>query len=256
MTHQGAWIAYSGTARITLAIVLLLLAAGALFAATRLRHDVQLRRPAQRTRTALLTAWGISLAAFLGCFAAIVQLVTDEHLETTRPADPIAPVTFTAAVVTFFAIFRATRGHDRPIRLTAAATGAIAAPMIFEFPFDLIIASRLHPALPHGGGWALFFLPLFAVEFTTLALLPLSGLARIRRSTLVAFAAMLAVFALWAVVARFGYPSTAGPIAFNVISKLLCFATALTLFVPQRAKTQPTKAQAPALSSASATARS
>ena len=259
MTQQGAWIAYSGTARITLAIVLLLVAAAVLLAATRLRHGIQLRRPSQRIRATLLASWGVALVAFLGCFAVIVQLVVDDHLKTTRPSDPVTPVTFTAAVVTFAIIFAKTRGHDQPIRLAAAATGAIAAPMIFEFPFDLIIASRLHPALPHGGGWALFFLPLFAVEFTTLALLPLSGLARIRRSTLVAFAAMLTVFALWAIVARFAYPATAGPIAFNVISKLLCFAAALTLFVPQRSVSSSAAqvpAGTPALSSASATTRS
>jgi hypothetical protein len=237
MTQQGAWIAYSGTARITLAIVLLLVAAAALLAATRLRHGIQLRRPSQRIRATLLASWGVALVAFLGCFAVIVQLVVDDHLKTTRPSDPVTPVTFTAAVVTFAIIFAKTRGHDQPIRLAAAATGAIAAPMIFEFPFDLIIMARTYPAIPpHPDLYrVLFFAPLFLTEFATLSLLSFSPMVRIGRAAFFSFGLMLAVFAVWA-LDGFAYPNAPVPFTLNVVSKIIAFVAAITLFLPQRAQ--------------------
>jgi hypothetical protein len=42
------------------------------------------------------------------------------------------------------------------------------------------------------------------------------------------------VFAIWARYG-FGYPNTSLFYSLNVVSKLLAFATALTLFLPQRA---------------------
>ena len=112
--------------------------------------------------------------------------------------------------------------------------GALAAPWIFEFPFDLIIVSRTYP-IPPDPAWyrALFFVPLFAIALTTLALLTLSPLVRLSRATFFSFAAMLAVFAIWA-LSGFGYPSTPVSITLNVVSKILAFVTALTLFLPVR----------------------
>jgi hypothetical protein len=83
-----------------------------------------------------------------------------------------------------------------------------------------------------------FFAPLFAIEITTLALLTWSPMVRLTKATFVAFALMLAVFAIWA-LAGFDYPSAPLPYALNVVSKLLAFATILTLFLPQRAQARP-----------------
>jgi hypothetical protein len=47
---------------------------------------------------------------------------------------------------------------------------------------------------------------------------------------------MLAVFAVWA-LAGFGYPSAPVPLTLNIVSKLLAFVTALTLFFPQKRTT-------------------
>ena len=44
---------------------------------------------------------------------------------------------------------------------------------------------------------------------------------------------MLVVFAIWALFG-FGYPSAPAPITLNVVSKILAFVTALTLFLPLR----------------------
>jgi hypothetical protein len=80
----------------------------------------------------------------------------------------------------------------------------------------------------------LFFAPLFVVEFSTLALLTLSPMVRLTRVTFFVFAAMLVVFAVWA-LAGFGYPATHTYYTCNVISKILAFVTLLTLFQPRLA---------------------
>jgi hypothetical protein len=69
------------------------------------------------------------------------------------------------------------------------------------------------------------------------AILTLSPTVRLARATFISFAAMLAVFAVWALTG-FGYPSAPVPFALNVVSKLLAFVTVLTLFLPQRAQPQ------------------
>jgi hypothetical protein len=65
-------------------------------------------------------------------------------------------------------------------------------------------------------------------------------MVRLTRATFFSFALMLGVFAVWA-LSGFGYPSAPLPIALNIVSKLLAFVTALTLFLPQR----PTPEQTP-----------
>jgi len=120
-------------------------------------------------------------------------------------------------------------------RLASAAIGAMAAPMIFEFPFDLIVMARTYPPIPPDPALyrALFFVPLFLIEITTLLLLRLSPMVRLTRATFFSFALMLGVFAVWA-LSGFGYPSAPVPITLNVVSKILAFVTVLTLFLPQR----------------------
>jgi hypothetical protein len=59
-------------------------------------------------------------------------------------------------------------------------------------------------------------------------------------------AAMLAVFAVWG-LSGFGYPSAPLPCVLNVVSKILGFITALTLFVPQRANPGKLARAGPAL---------
>jgi hypothetical protein len=76
--------------------------------------------------------------------------------------------------------------------------------------------------------------PLYLIEIITLALLAASPMVRLRRSTFFGFASILVVFAIWGLFG-FGYPSTSMFYSLNVVSKLLAFATTLTLFLPQPA---------------------
>ena len=91
--------------------------------------------------------------------------------------------TFIDAPVTFFTILYLTRRWGWKVALASAVIGTAAAPMIFEFPFDLIIMTRTNPPIPtHPMLYRqLFFLPLFLVEFSTVSLLTLLPSIRVNR---------------------------------------------------------------------------
>jgi hypothetical protein len=110
----------------------------------------------------------------------------------------------------------------------------MAAAAIFELPFDLIIWTRIYPPVPPDPALyrAMFFVPLVLVELTTLSLLTMTPMVKLSRTTVFCLALMLLVFAVWA-LAGFGYPSAPVPLAMNVVSKILAFVTALSLFLPE-----------------------
>lgn len=234
MAHYSTWISYGGAAKMTLVIVLLIAAAAVAYAGTRLPLPARVPRPGPAAANLMLAAWVASIAAFLGCVSFLIQQARQEHLHQVRPPDPIAPVTLTAVAVVFVIIV-ITSSHDWPVRLAGAAIGALAAPMIFEFPFDLIVMARTFPQAPDPAlSRVLFFTPLFLIEITTLALLMLSPMVQLPKATFFCFASILVVFAVWG-LSGFGYPSAPLPYALNVLSKILAFVTALSLFLPQRA---------------------
>jgi hypothetical protein len=166
--------------------------------------------PGKNTTTFMVVAWGLSITAFLVCVGIYAKQAHQEHL-AGRPADNIFPVTFIAAGVSFFIIAVTGKPGGRTA-VISAAIAAMAAPMVFELPFDLIVMARTYPPIPpHPALYrVLFFAPLFLVEITTLALLRWSPMIRLSRATFYAFALMLAVFAVWA-LAGFEYPSTPVP---------------------------------------------
>jgi hypothetical protein len=241
MTQYGTWVSYGGDARIWLASGLLAVAGGVTLAGIRLPLPVRATRPGPAGRAAMIVAWAVSIVAFLvGLTVYVRQYIHAYGLAVAKatPKDSIAPVTFTAVVVTFFVIFFASRGSlGFRARLVSGAVGAIAAPMIFELPFDLIVMARTYPSIPPDPALyrAVFFVPLFLIEITTLLLLRLSPMVRLTRVTFFSFALLLGVFAVWA-LSGFGYPSAPLPYALNVLSKILAFVTALSLFLPKRAE--------------------
>jgi hypothetical protein len=251
-TVDGTWVSYSGTARIDLAIVLVAVAAGMVYAGTRLRRPVRLPRPGETATAIMVVAWLLAITAFLACAAQYVSAMRHHHLLPGLPPHPISPVTAACAVVIFVTILIVARSHRWPVRLASAAIGAMAAPMVFEFPFDLIVMARTYPPIPPDPALyrVLFFAPLFLVEFATLSFLTLAPMVRLTRATVFSFALMLAVFAAWA-LSGFAFPATPGPFAFNALSKILAFITALTLFLPQRIQASTSSELAPPVRSAS-----
>ena len=92
---------------------------------------------------------------------------------------------------------------------------------------------RTFPPTPAALYTPLFFLPLFLIEISSFAMLMLSPVMRLSRYTLFFLAAMFLVFGVWALFG-FAYPAWPVPIALNMLSKVLAFATSVSLFLPQR----------------------
>jgi len=236
MTHYGTWVAYTGSSRTALAIALVAAAAGVTYAGLRLPLPALLPRPGNRARAALLIAWGTSIVAFLACLAIYVDQASREFPSRSVPADPITPVTAVGVAAIFVTVVIVGRSRGEQGLVASAAIGAAAAPMIFELPFDLIVMARTYPPIPPDPVLyrILFFAPLFLIELTTLALLSLSAIVRLTRPAFFAVALMLLVFAVWA-LSGFAYPNTPLPFALNVLSKILAFIAAISLYLPIRA---------------------
>jgi hypothetical protein len=242
------WVSYAGAGRTVLAIVLAAAAAGALWAGIRLPLPLTLPKPGKNASTIMLLAWVAALVAFLVCLSLYVQQATADHfLHGAKPVDHIAPVTGLCVIAIFAAILTIGRSRGWQVALASAAIGAMAAPMIFEFPFDLIVMARTYPAVAPDPALyrVLFFAPLVLVEFTTLALLALSPMVRVSRAAFLWFAVMLLIFAFWG-LHGFGYPGTAFPIAMNAVSKVVAFIAALSLFVRRRAPVSTAVPETPA----------
>ena len=234
MARYGTWVSYGGTARIWLAVILLAAAAGVAYAGARLALPARAARPGKAAAAFLVAAWLLALLTFLACVAVYAQQEYQERLARVPPEDPITPVTFIGSGLVFFVILVSSK-HGWKTALAGGVIASLAAPMIFELPFDLIVMARTYPPIPPYPGLyrALFFLPLFLVEVTTLSFLTLSPMVRLSRVTCYLFAAMLTVFAIWGLTG-FGYPSAPAPIALNVVSKILALGTALSLYLPAR----------------------
>jgi hypothetical protein len=235
MSPVGGWVSYSGNAKIELAVGLLAAAGCVAYAGSRLRSPLRPARPRRAVMALMFLLWIIAMIAFLAGFGIYVrQFVHDYPNITSVVSDPILPVTLLAAAALFGLIMTRT-GWRYPTRLGGAVVVAMAAPMIFELPFDLIVMARTYPPLAPDPALyrAVFFTPLFLVELTTLSLLTLSPMVRVRKSTFFCFALMIGVFGIWA-LSGFGYPQSGLPITMNVVSKILAFITALTLFAPDR----------------------
>jgi hypothetical protein len=236
-TELGLWVSYSGTAEFGLAAVLAGAAAGVAYAGLKLPLPARLARPGRTARIWMVTAWLTAIAAFLVCASLYVQRAEREHVVGhATPADPITPVTVIGVGIIWFAVTLLHNSRGWRIALGSGLIAALAAPWLFEFPFDLVIMARTIPMPPDPAAYRiLFFAPLFAVEITTLALLTFSPVVRLTRATFWCFAAMLAVFAVWG-LDGFGYPSAPAPFALNVVSKILALAAGLSMFLPERSQ--------------------
>jgi hypothetical protein len=159
----------------------------------------------------------------------------------TGPANHITPITLACGFVAFFVIVYLTSGRGTTpiaprqfwIAVGSAIVGTIAAPLIFELPFDLIVMGRAHYPTPHVLWAVLYFFPLFLVEISGFAMLTFSPVMKVSRLTLFLLAGMFFIFAVWAVFG-FTYASSPLPYACNAISKILAFAVAVSLFLTRQ----------------------
>ena len=228
--HPSAhWISYGGGEAILLAIVLLVVAGGFAYAGKRLRAPLRLTRPGATVAAFMIAIW---LVAIYNAFVA--TYVYGLQVKQAYPGFVAARVrvgTFVDALVTFFVILYLTRRWGWKIALASAVIGTAIAPMIFEFPFDLIIMTRSNPPIPaHPMLYRqLLYLPLFLAALSTISLLTLLPSMRVTAHACYAVSGMFVVFAVWAAFG-FAFPAEPLPLALNVISKILCFVAAIMLF--------------------------
>lgn len=248
------WLGYAGTARIGLAVVLVAVAAVIVYAGTRLHRPILPPKPSPHVKVIIVAGLGLAIVALLVCVAEYADGLRRHNLLRILPKNPspIAPVSAVCAIAIFAAIIFLTRSQEPPIRVASGLIGALAALTIFELPFDLIVMTRVYPPVPPDPSLyrLLFFAPLFLIEFLALSLLSLVPTTRLTRPTFLCFALMLLVFAAWA-LAGFGFPATPGSYAFNAVSKVIAFVTALTLFIPApepSTASEPTALEPPAAS--------
>jgi hypothetical protein len=237
MKQYGAWIPYSGGSALTLALVLLIIAAVLTYFGIRLRHPIEVKRPGKFTALTIILVFLLSGLSFLIAAVTYVQALKAQVGPFTVPKNPISPITGLSALVTFVAITYLTRHGGLKKALGNAIAGTIAAPFIFELPFDLIVFGRTYPPTPEIQYSLLYFLPLFALEISSYSMLAMAPFMRLSRYTLFSLAGMFLVFAVWA-INGFAFPASPAFIAFNAVSKVLAFVVAITLFLPQN---QPAK---------------
>lgn len=227
----GAWIAYQGGEAVVLAVILALTAAVFAGVGWRIKHPIALQRPGLAIGSLVFILWLLSmLMLFVALLAYGVQM-QEVHVAFEQRKPEIGTVFY--CIATVFIIAWRTRRFGWKTALYSGLFGAAAAPMLFELPFDLIVMARVYPPLPPNPTLykALFFCPLFLWEIATIALMAMSPAMRITRGALIALAGMFAVWVVWAAAFGFSYPVETGPWTVNVISKLLCFAAAISLFV-------------------------
>ena len=234
MTHNVNWSSYAGSSSSLLAGVLLLATVVLVFVGMRFRQGKPGIRPGKFLGALLISSFVLAVLTFLTAAGAYGLADVQQGIHFTS-TNPITPVTLTSAIVTFFVILYLT--HKRGVRtaIGSAIVGTIAAPLIFELPFDLIVMWQTFPPSPPTLYTPLFFFPLFLVEILSFALLPLSPIMRLSKFTFFLLAGMFFVFAIWA-LAGFAYPSTPFPIAMNMLSKIVAFAVAISLFFGDREK--------------------
>ena len=231
MRQTSNWNPYTGNDAILLAAVLIFIGGVLLVLGFKLNGSIGSSRPGKATRLFLVLIWFLSLTDFAIAVSIYVRTLFQQVGNFTPPANPVTPVTVLSGLATFITIIYLSRHSGLKTALGSAMVGTIAAPMIFELPFDLIVMGRTSPPEPATQYTLLYFLPLFLVEISSFSLLTLSPLTNLSKSTLFSLAAMFFVFAIWALFG-FSYPSQPLPIALNAVSKVLSFVAATTLFLP------------------------
>lgn len=235
MAQYGTWTPYAGAEAIHLALALFVIAGALVVCAVRLRRPLQPGKTGMFVGGMLAIIWLLSWIAFgvdaVTYFNALVKSVGN----FTPPPSPISPVTALAGLLGFIAIIVLVGWESGwKAALGSAVVGMMAAPMIFELPFDLIVMGRIYPAPPPPVEQftLLYFLPLFLISLSSFGLLTVSPFITLSRSTLLCLAGMFAVFAIWALLG-FPYPSQPISLTLNATAKVLAFAAAVTLFVPE-----------------------
>jgi hypothetical protein len=238
MTVSGSWASFTGTSAVILIVVLGIITITLAILGAKMHHPLGAAKPGRTVAFFLCALWILSLVMDLNATGVYTrafaqQIASGQVPKVTGASTSILPVTLTGVAITFIVILVLTKHHGWKMALGSAVLGAMAAPWIFELPFDLIIVWNVYTPLPALSFKGLYFLPLLLIEISTFSLLTFSPLVKLSRWTFFSLSAMFLIFTIWAAFG-FPFPSAPIPIALNVISKIICFVVAITLFLPQK----------------------
>jgi hypothetical protein len=191
--------------------------------------------PGKAIAGVLVAIWILSILTFLVNVGIYSLLLNQAKFTGTIPNNPITKFTLSFAFLSFLIIFQINIEKGLKVAFWSAALAAMAGPMVFELPFDLIVMGRTYPPIPPDPAVlrALFFFPLFLIELTTISLLFFSPLFKVSKFTLYSLAGMFLVFAIWGFLS-FSFAFTTEFLILNVAAKALAFVTVVTLFLPEK----------------------
>jgi hypothetical protein len=164
MTQYGTWSPYVGSDALLLAVALLIIAGVLAYLGTRLHCSVGVQRPGKTVSILLIVIWVLSFLTLGNAVGIYYRAETQQYGAITLPTNPISPITDLSGIAVFIVIVYLARHHGLKIALGSAIVGTIAAPMMFELPFDLIVMWRTYPPAPATQFTLLYFLPLFLWE--------------------------------------------------------------------------------------------
>ena len=249
---MAAWAPYAGADAVALTIVLLIVGLFIAFLGMRLKNPLATEKPSKTTIVLVILIWVLAILAFIVDSSAYIRYalllvkynLLPTHNSSAAP-NPISSVTELSAVVAFVLIAYLTRKHGIKVALLSAFVGAAVGPMIFELPFDMIVFNNTIALPPSPTLFrALYFLPLFLIELSTMLLVTFSPLARLSKYTMFSLSGMFFVFAAWASIG-FPYPSGPIPTLLNDVGKVLSFVVAITLFLGDRIDKRTKNQQSP-----------
>ena len=233
--YFGEWVPYSGNGAIILGVVLLVIVGVFTLFGSKLENSLRVKMPGKALVGVLVSVWILSILTFLVNVGVYVILLNQANFTGTIPNNPITKFTLSFAFLSFLMIFFINKTKGGKVAFWSSAVAAMAGPMIFELPFDLIVMGRTYPPIPPDPAVlrALFFFPLFLIELTTMSLLFFSPLFKVTKYTLYCLAGMFFVFAIWGSLS-FSFAYTAEFLILNVAAKALAFVTVVTLFLPEK----------------------
>jgi len=222
---RGNWKPYTFPQSVMLAFILLIAGIGLVFLGRRLKRSIEVPHPGKGLRIAMIAAWALVILFILG--VVVFYRIGRTSIGTGQAGTgPIFPITLACAAVAFIYVAYMSRHDGIWTALGRAFVCGAAGPMIFEFPFDMIVIPQIKAS-------AIFFVayfgPLDLAVLLTLSLLLLSKRVFVTRYSLYALGAMFTAFAVWA---WFGFSYPSNPISFilNAISKVLGFISVAALF--------------------------
>ena len=139
---QGSWKPYTFPQSVILAFILLIVGIGLVFLGRRLKHSIEVPHPGKRLKIAMITVWALLILFILGVI--VFNRIGRTAIGTGRTGiGPIFPITLACAVGAFIYIAYISRHDGILTALGRAFVCAAAGPMVFEFPFDMIVIPQI-----------------------------------------------------------------------------------------------------------------